>query len=259
MIGRPAEPRNARNLERLRSACGFGTLLRLDTRGPTRHERSSRAHKSRFHVARLDRCSTGDAMASKDASFSVHEHDWHSRAYVDRWIDEDVTRDAERRPVLRKMLSFAPFAKRAAIRVLDVGAGYGVVTEEVLRAFPEAQVTWHDYSQPMREHAQQRLAKHATRYVMSDLAGPDWGKDVGGPFELVVSGIALHNLRDLKLIFRCYGTIRELLVPEGCFLDCDYFKYAGGVAMHMAAMEKAGFERVECVWQEGAAAIVKAA
>ncbi|HUC69094.1 MAG TPA: class I SAM-dependent methyltransferase [Stellaceae bacterium] len=200
-------------------------------------------------------------MASKDASFSVHEHDWHSRAYVDRWIGEDVTRDAERRPVLRKMLSFAPFANRAAIRVLDVGAGYGVVAEEVLRAFPEARVTWHDYSQPMREHAQQRLAKQAARldYVLSDLAGPDWGKDVGGPFELAVSGIALHNLRDRKLIFRCYGTIRELLVPEGCFLDCDYFEYVGGVGMHMAAMEKAGFERVECVWQEGAAAIIKAA
>ena len=84
-------------------------------------------------------------------------------------------------------------------------------------------------------------------------------KGVGGRFELVVSGIALHNLRDRKLIFRCYDTIRELLVPEGCFIDCDYFEYAGGVGMHMTAMEKAGFKRVECVWQEGAAAIVKAA
>ena len=200
-------------------------------------------------------------MAAKVPSFSVHEHDWHSRAYVDRWIDEDVTRDAERRPVLRKMLSFAPFAKGIAIRVLDVGAGYGVVTEEVLRAFPKARVTWQDYSQPMREHAQRRLTKHAARldYVLSDLAGFDWGSAVGGPFELIVSGIALHNLRDRELIFRCYDTIRELLVPGGCFLDCDYFKYAGGVTMHMAAMEKAGFERVECVWQEGAAAIVRAA
>ena len=60
------------------------------------------------------------------------------------------------------------------------------------------------------------------------------------------------------LIFRCYGTIHELLVPGGCFLDCDYFKYAGGVAIHMAAMEKVGFERVECISQEGAAEIVKA-
>lgn len=200
-------------------------------------------------------------MPSKARSFSLRKHDWHSRAYVDRWIGEDVTRDAERRPALRKMLSLAPFARRAAIRVLDVGAGYGAVTEEVLRAFPKARVTWQDYSRPMRAQAQRRLAKYAKRldYVLSDLAKRGWAKAVGGPFDLVVSGIALHNLRDRKRIFRCYAAIRELLAPEGCFLDYDYFVYAGGLDRHMAAMKRAGFERVECIWQEGAAAIVKAA
>lgn len=200
-------------------------------------------------------------MADKARPFHVHEHDWHSEAYVDRWIGDDVTRDAERRPVLRKMLGFAPFAADAAPRVLDVGAGYGVVTEEVLRAFPKAKVTWQDYSQPMRDHAQKRLAPHAAqlRYVLSDLSQPDWAKSAGGPFDLAVSGIALHNLRDRAVIFRCYGAIRGLLAPKGCFLDYDYFQYAGGLDSHLAALKEAGFASVECVWQAGAAAIVKAA
>src|SRR5277367_5378617 len=144
---------------------------------------------------------------------NVHEHDWQSPAYVDRWIDEDVTRDAKRRPVLRKMLSFAPFAKSAPIHVLDVGAGYGVVTEEVFRAFPKARVTWQDYSQPMQDRARERLAKYVGRltFVLSDLASEPWSKKIGGPFDLVVSGIALHNLRDKRTIFRCYGAIRKLL------------------------------------------------
>jgi hypothetical protein len=73
----------------------------------------------------------------------------------------------------------------------------------------------------------------------------------------VVSGIALRNLRDRAKIFRCYGDIRKLLVPNGCFLDYDYFRYAGGVEAHIAGMEDAGFGSVECLWQEGAAAIVK--
>lgn len=200
-------------------------------------------------------------MPGEARSFHVHHHDWHSQAYVDRWIDEDITRDAERRPILRKMLGFAPFEKNAGIRALDVGAGYGVVTEEVLRAFPKARVTWQDYSRPMRDRAQKRLAKFEKRlaYVIGDLTDPHWQKDVPGPFELVVSGIALHNLRDRKAIFRCYGTIRGLLAPAGCFLDYDYFQYAGGLDTHLAGMQDAGFESVECVWQEGAAAIVKAA
>jgi trans-aconitate methyltransferase len=200
-------------------------------------------------------------MPAKSRSFQAHEHDWHSHAYVDRWIGEDVTRDAERRPIIRKMLGFAPLEKNATIRALDIGAGYGVVTEEVLRAFPKARVTWQDYSRPMRDQAQKRLAKDEKRlaFVLSDLTDPSWFKEAAGPFDLVVSGIALHNLRDRKAIFRCYGAIRGLLSPSGCFLDYDYFQYAGGLEAHLAAMREGGFESVECVWQEGAAAIIKAA
>lgn len=201
------------------------------------------------------------AAAKKQGSVSYHEHEWHSRTYVDRWISEDVTRDDERRPRLRKMLAAAPFAKSAVIRVLDVGAGYGVVTEEVLRAFPKAVITWQDYSVPMRAQAKKRLRPYGkrVRYVVSDLSRPGWVKELEGPFDLIVSGIALHNLRDKKLIFRCYKDIRGLLAPKGCFLDYDYFKYAGGLATHEAALKKACFPRVSCVWEEGAAAIVKAA
>lgn len=199
-------------------------------------------------------------MSAETRSFHVHEHDWHSEAYVERWIGDDVTRDAERRPLLRKMLAYAPFEKNAAMRALDLGAGYGVVTEEVLRAFPKARVTWQDYSRPMRDQAQKRLAKYEKRlaYALSDLSSPSWAKELSGPFDLVISGIALHNLRDRKAIFRCYGAIRGLLSPSGCFLDYDYFQYAGGLDLHLAGMREAGFEKVECVWQEGPAAIVKA-
>jgi trans-aconitate methyltransferase len=57
------------------------------------------------------------------------------------------------------MISFGPFRKVDPIRALDIGAGYSVLTEEVLRAFPKAQVTWQDYSQPMQDHARTRLSK----------------------------------------------------------------------------------------------------
>lgn len=199
-------------------------------------------------------------MPAKAHPFHTREHDWHSRDYVDQWIDKDVTRDAERRPVLSTMMSFAPFAKTDAIRALDVGAGYGVVTAEVLRAFPKAQVTWQDYSRPMQERARENLIEDAGRlsFVVSDLASASWSKKLGGPFDLVVSGIAIHNLRDQPTIFRCYGAIRKLLAPGGCFLDYDYFRYAGGVDAHIAAMKACGFATVECKWQNEAAAIVRA-
>ena len=199
-------------------------------------------------------------MPAKSAPFHVHEHDWLSSAYVDRWIGEDVTRDADRRPILHKMMGFAPFTANDPLRILDVGAGYGVVTAEALHAFPAARVTWQDYSQPMLDHARERLQTDGARlaFVLSDLTRPDWGKELKGPFDLVVSGIALHNLRDRPTIFRCYGEIRALLAPGGCFLDYDHFKYAGGLDLHVEAMKKAGYAEVQCLWQEGPTAIVRA-
>src|SRR5262245_40885949 len=72
-------------------------------------------------------------MPSETKSFTPFPHDWHSSDYVAGWINHDFTRDPERRPVLRQMLAAAQLPPDAALEVLDVGAGYGVVTEEVLR------------------------------------------------------------------------------------------------------------------------------
>ena len=186
-------------------------------------------------------------------------HDWHSEQYVTDWIAHDVARDPERRPRLQQMLEMAPFPRAAAIEVLDVGAGYGAVSEEVLKRFPNARVTLQDYSQPMLAEAHRRLAAHAAqlRTVVSDLTDPAWPGAVGGPFDLAVSAIVLHNLRDSEKIFACYRAIRGLLRPGGWFLDYDLF--FDGVEPHLDAMRAAGFASVECRWQEQSRAIVAAA
>jgi len=185
-------------------------------------------------------------------------HDWHSEQYVTDWIAHDVARDPERRPRLQKMLEMAPFPRDAAIEVLDVGAGYGAVTEEVLKRFPNARVTLQDYSQPMLAEAQRRLAPHAARltYVTADLTDPAWPQAVGGPFDLAVSAIALHNLRDPAKIFACYRAIHDLLRPDGGFLDYDLF-FAGAEG-HIAELKKIGFASVECAWVDPPRAILVA-
>jgi ubiquinone/menaquinone biosynthesis C-methylase UbiE len=186
-------------------------------------------------------------------------HDWHSEQYVTDWIAHDVARDPERRPRLQQMLEMAPFPRVAAIEVLDVGAGYGAVSEEVLKRFPNARVTLQDYSQPMLAEAQRRLAPHAARltYVTADLTDPAWPQAVGGPFDLAVSAIALHNLRDPAKIFACYRAIHDLLRPDGRFLDYDLF-FAGAEG-HIAELKKVGFASVERAWVDPPRAILVAA
>ena len=185
-------------------------------------------------------------------------HDWHSSDYVAEWIAHDEARDPVRRRRLREMLAAAPFARDGRLAVLDVGGGYGAVTEELLQVFPAAQVTLQDYSQPMLDEARRRLAAHADqlRFVVCDLMDASWANAVGGKFDLAVSAIALHNLRDDAKIFACYRAIAGLLRPGGWFLDYDLF--FDGVEPHMQAMREAGFARVECRWQEAPHAIVAA-
>src|SRR5712692_2764552 len=119
-------------------------------------------------------------------------HDWQSATYVEEWIDGDVTKDSERVPVLRRMLSLPGLAADAPLQVLDVGAGYGIVSRLVLEAFPGARVTLQDFSAPMLEQSKRRLSEFSERmsFVLADLTDPFWPKQVGGPFDLAVSAIA---------------------------------------------------------------------
>jgi 2-polyprenyl-3-methyl-5-hydroxy-6-metoxy-1,4-benzoquinol methylase len=199
-------------------------------------------------------------MPSPHAGISVDHHDWHSQGYVNEWIARDLTRDEQRRLRLRLMLAAAPFAADGEIAVLDVGGGYGVVTEEVLHAFPRCVVTLQDYSQPMLDQARQRLATHGARvkYAIGDLRDPAWTAGLAGPFDVAVSAIAIHNLRDLGQIAACYRAIAGTLKPDGVFLDYDLFGLIGGTDAQMQTIRAAGFAAVDCLWQEGRLAIIRA-
>jgi trans-aconitate methyltransferase len=177
---------------------------------------------------------------------------------VDEWIRRDESRDDERRPRIADMIAMASLPREAAPDVLDIGAGYGFVTEEVLRAFPKARVTLQDYSELMLARARERLAKAAEQltFVLADLTDPGWSGRVGGPFDLIVSAIAIHNLRAVETISACYRGIAGLLKPGAAFLDYDLFALTGGIETHIGMMQQAGMTRVSRTWDNGHAAVI---
>jgi len=195
-----------------------------------------------------------------DHGHSHAPHDWHSQTYVDQWIKRDESRDDVRRPRIRQMIAMAKLPREAAIEVLDIGAGYGFVTEEVLHAYPNARVTLQDYSELMLARARENLAKSLGQlsFVLADLSDPAWSERVGGPFDLIVSAIAIHNLRGLDKIAACYRGIAQLLKPGALFLDYDLFPIAGGIETHIGMMQEAGMSRVSRTWDDGHAAILVA-
>jgi ubiquinone/menaquinone biosynthesis C-methylase UbiE len=185
----------------------------------------------------------------------------HSREYVDHWIDDDIMRDGLRRPLFQETLSSAPFSPEAKINVLDVGAGYGLFAEEVLKAFPRARITLQDFSDPMLKRARERLARYgdAIAYIKADLTDPAWISKVGGPFDLAVSSLAVHNVDSAELIRASYRAIYQLIKPGGVFLDYDLAGLVpGGVSTHIKWLGDAGFGSVELKWEESPLAIVAA-
>jgi tRNA (cmo5U34)-methyltransferase len=92
-------------------------------------------------------------------------------------------------------------------RVLDLGAGTGLLSTQVLAAHPETEVVLFDGAPAMLEQARVALGDRAL-YVEGDLAGalPD------GPWDAIVSALAIHHLADADkaaLFARVHGALRN--------------------------------------------------
>lgn len=153
-----------------------------------------------------------------------HEHDWLSASYAREWIESDKKRSAERIPKLRRAVGLLPFNRDRALRVIDLGGGDGALLEEVLKEFPGATVVLHDFSAPMIDAAKERLGHFEDRveYRRSDMREVGWSADLKGPFDAVISAIAIHNLWDPALIHAVYDEVFDLVAPGGVFFNLDY-------------------------------------
>jgi hypothetical protein len=112
----------------------------------------------------------------------------------------------------------------------------------------------------MLAQAKARLARHAgrVRFVQSDLLDAAWTKTAGGPFDLAVSGIAIHNLHEMAAIAACYEAVHGLLKPGACFVDYDHLDRVGGVPLNQHMLKVAGFKSAEVIWHEHPTALIKA-
>jgi trans-aconitate methyltransferase len=124
-------------------------------------------------------------------------HDWNSKEYVRDWATRQDRYEDERRPQFQMIAEAIPFARDAAIEILDVGAGYGALTQFLLEQFPNATALCQDGSDEMAKLGRRRMAKWKGRfdYVIADFSKPGWSRVIHGSFDTIVSTIAIHNVR----------------------------------------------------------------
>ncbi len=152
---------------------------------------------------------------------------WGEQNRVDTFVEKSDFIIPKRHEQLQTLVDLFPWATDDPIRVLDLGAGYGAVTETILSRYPHATVIWVDGSHAMLEHAQARLAQygHQVQLLARDLADPLWAVDLPGPFHAAVSAIALHHLTDTRKRQLC-REVFDLLQPGGLFLNNDVIQGA---------------------------------
>lgn len=197
-------------------------------------------------------------------------HDWASESYVDEWVRRQQTEDPARAERFQLMCDLFPFARDAAVTVLDIGAGYGPVSAFILDEYPRATCIAQDGSEPMLHRAQTLVVKYGERFKphRSDLFRKDWLPKEYAPFDAAVSSSCLHNLRDFTRIGQIYREIREHLRPGAVFLNLDLVNaptavangttgpFPAAVDQHLAALTAAGFKDVDCFWKDLQRALV---
>jgi tRNA (cmo5U34)-methyltransferase len=138
-----------------------------------------------------------------------------------------TTYDAGRRMLIPHFEAFYGTAVEVALlrlsearapKVLDIGAGTGLLTSLLAAARPDATFTLLDASPAMLEQAPARLGdawSRCTAFVGDAAAGlPD------GPFDAIVSALAVHHLADADKR-RLYGAAHERLRRGGVFVNAE--------------------------------------
>lgn len=194
---------------------------------------------------------------------------------MDTWTDETkaseylgrVGRIEARLAGERELVQLIP---ASLSRVLDLGCGDGRLVQVTLDARPAlSEAIGLDYSPPMLEAARRRFeSQPRVRILQHDLREP---LSVEGPFDLIVSGFAIHHLsHDRKQSLLAESA--ALLRPGGVFANLEVVQCAtpelheefnrrierpGGdpedqlapVEPQLAWMRSAGREQVDCIWR----------
>jgi ubiquinone/menaquinone biosynthesis C-methylase UbiE len=183
-------------------------------------------------------------------------HDWSSQKYVSHWAERQDEREAEREKVFRTMAKIVSKDPQAAVDILDLGAGYGALATFLLDHFPNAKAVCQDGSAAMARLGRKRMARYKGRvkYVLCDFSKPGWSRKIKGPFDAVVSSIAIHNVREPEIISSIYEEAFGCVKPGGCFLNFD--RMHPSKKAQLAWLKQAGFARVKCFWDGGRRALV---
>ncbi len=138
--------------------------------------------------------------------------------------------DAPRRRLIPRFEEFyhaveemLPFDPEDSFRVLDLGAGTGLLSHGLKQAFPNCSVTIQDASENMLAVARERFAGDTGGSTGGEVSflKSDYTRDpLPRGFHAVVSALSIHHLTGPEKQ-RLFEQVAEILEPGGVFVNAD--------------------------------------
>ncbi len=108
-------------------------------------------------------------------------------------------------------------SKKKKLKVLDLGAGTGLLTSFLLQKYPDASVTLIDMADEMLEVARQRYKGNGNiKYITADYSSHNFSET----FDVVISAMSIHHLID-SAKRRLFAKIYGILKPGGIFVNAE--------------------------------------
>ena len=149
-------------------------------------------------------------------------------------------------------LIVASLGEGVKARVLDIGAGNGILTIKLAQRYPETQVVGLDFWGKDWEYAKSiceenaRIAKvlDHVRFVKGDAASLDFGD---AAFDAVVSNLTFHEVKSVSQKGDVVREALRVLKPGGFFAFVDYFydgQYYGQATELAKLLQSLGLTKV---------------
>jgi len=108
-------------------------------------------------------------------------------------------------------------SKREDPKILDLGAGTGLLTKYLLEKYPQGEFTLVDISEEMLKIAKHRfMGLNNFKYIAEDYLAYNFDNS----FDMIISSLSIHHLEDENKK-KLYKKVYDSLNHEGIFLNAD--------------------------------------